>query len=866
MKKRWYRNSGIKSLLVFLAIITLTAAFVCGEATAWLLRNGIWVGDSTKYIDSKSFADEVFMRSHTILNSIKQAELLEESNEDQIVDLGELVADSTDSDNNISSNNNTTGISYRLGDLCKWSQGSWDTAANVLICRKPDGSDYYMYYKDLASQIKSGELQFKFAEEYTEDGESANEFGQDGILAVLSNRDFLQDDYYGEDGIQGAGAESVVDKNGEVIYTNVWNYASSGDNGEALVEEYAPEGADSILDLVNSGKYEGDISSAYQLLYKALVHCSDAVGAENIIDSYKKGNTNLSYLFVNNESHKVYSNIKGMTMSGYRSYLKDLVSKSDPYMVLYPDMQDCEFNIFNTADQSVSNWKNMVENTADMESDYVFAVSVDPDFPVSDQLAVDQSKHDKYYPWLIPCMAVTGGMLLLFLFFLVVLTMGAGRNNKDEEIHLNILDRIYTEIAAFGIFMTGVLGYVLCGQLVGSSEREIWNLFWMALAGFWLAVWFLIGWLSLVRRIKARSLWRDSVLRHLLILCKKILRWFGRTGEMFSQNLGSRIKMILLFGVFVFVEFLLHGIGLAGGSPLAIVFLMLLDGVVLYGLLRKAWGRELILNGLKRITDGELQYKIPTEKLTGEQQQMAEYINHIGEGLDAAVENSVKNERMKTELITNVSHDLKTPLTSIINYVDLLKRENPQDPKIQNYIAVLEEKAQRLKTLTEDVVEASKASTGNISLEMTELNFVELIHQVVGEFEEKFQEKNLTIVVHFDEEEAMICADGRRLWRVLENVFGNVTKYAMENTRVYAEVNINPPEVQFSLKNISAQPLNITAEELTERFVRGDVSRNTEGSGLGLSIAQSLTELQGGEFKVYMDGDLFKVTIIFKMK
>ena len=226
----------------------------------------------------------------------------------------------------------------------------------------------------------------------------------------------------------------------------------------------------------------------------------------------------------------------------------------------------------------------------------------------------------------------------------------------------------------------------------------------------------------------------------------------------------------------------------------------------------------------------------------------------------------MKNERMKTELITNVSHDLKTPLTSIINYVDLLKRENPQDPKIQNYIAVLEDKAQRLKTLTEDVVEASKASTGNISLEMTELNFVELIHQVVGEFEEKKKKKNLTMVIHFDEEEAMICADGRRLWRVLDNVFGNVVKYAMENTRVYAEVNISRPEVQFSLKNISAQPLNITAEELTERFVRGDGSRNTEGSGLGLSIAQSLTELQGGEFKVYVDGDLFKVTIIFKMK
>ena len=164
------------------------------------------------------------------------------------------------------------------------------------------------------------------------------------------------------------------------------------------------------------------------------------------------------------------------------------------------------------------------------------------------------------------------------------------------------------------------------------------------------------------------------------------------------------------------------------------------------------------------------------------------------------------------------------------------------------------------------MVEASKASTGNISLEMADLNFVELVHQVIGEFEEKFQEKNLTLMMHFEEDEAIICADGRRLWRVLENVFGNVAKYAMENTRVYAEMKVEKPTVKFSLKNISAQPLNISADELTERFIRGDVSRNTEGSGLGLSIAKSLTELQGGEFRLYLDGDLFKVTIVFQVK
>ena len=218
---------------------------------------------------------------------------------------------------------------------------------------------------------------------------------------------------------------------------------------------------------------------------------------------------------------------------------------------------------------------------------------------------------------------------------------------------------------------------------------------------------------------------------------------------------------------------------------------------------------------------------------------------------------------MKTELITNVSHDIKTPLTSIINYIDLLKRENLTDPKIVGYLEVLDAKAQRLKILTEDVVEASKASTGNITLEMTNLNLVEMLHQVIGEFQEKMEAKNLKLMVNLPDESVMIYADGRRMWRVLANIFNNTAKYAMEGTRVYIDLKKNGEKVCFSMKNISAEPLNISAEQLTERFIRGDSSRSTEGSGLGLSIAQSLTELQKGEFQVYLDGDLFKVMIVF---
>lgn len=337
--------------------------------------------------------------------------------------------------------------------------------------------------------------------------------------------------------------------------------------------------------------------------------------------------------------------------------------------------------------------------------------------------------------------------------------------------------------------------------------------------------------------------------------------------EFFSRNTISRIRMLLALGIFLFLEFFLSIlVSASDGWFVIFLLLFLLDLGALFFVYKTALGRELLLDGLKRITDGELSYKIPKEKLHGDQKTMAQYINRIGDGLDAAVEKSLKDERLKTELITNVSHDLKTPLTSIINYVDLLKRKNFTDPEVLKYLEVLDAKAHRLKSLTEDVVEASKASTGNLTLEMTDINFVEMLYQVMGEFEERLADRHLTLMTHFPDTPAMISADGRRMWRILENLFGNILKYAMENTRVYAEVLLKHDQVIFTLKNISAQPLNIPAEELTERFIRGDVARNTEGSGLGLSIAQSLTQLQGGTFELYLDGDLFKVCLKFPQK
>ncbi len=285
-------------------------------------------------------------------------------------------------------------------------------------------------------------------------------------------------------------------------------------------------------------------------------------------------------------------------------------------------------------------------------------------------------------------------------------------------------------------------------------------------------------------------------------------------------------------------------------------------------LIKWAVEKDRIKKGIQKIASGDLEYQIPCEKMSSENRQMAELVNNIGNGLNRAVEAGIKSERLKTDLITNVSHDIKTPLTSIINYVDLLKRENFDDPKIQGYLEILEAKSQRLKTLTEDVVEASKVSSGNITLEMMDVNLVEMTNQTIGEFSEKMEAKKLTVVAALPEEPAIIHVDGRRMWRVLENIFNNAAKYAMPGTRIYVDLKVKEAEegkktVLFSMKNMSENPLNINADELTERFIRGDISRSTEGSGLGLSIAKNLTEMQGGTFTVYVDGDLFKVMIEF---
>lgn len=340
-----------------------------------------------------------------------------------------------------------------------------------------------------------------------------------------------------------------------------------------------------------------------------------------------------------------------------------------------------------------------------------------------------------------------------------------------------------------------------------------------------------------------------------------LLRFLWNMALVILNHAGIVMRVSICFVSYLLLQNLLWV--LSGKGVLSVAMLAGVNLVVLAVLVTDGMQRQKLLTAIQEINSEEGNTRISESGLFAINRQMAAAVNDLGDGLRHALQEQMKSERMKADLITNVSHDLKTPLTSIINYVDLLKREELHNEKANGYLEVLDQKSQRLKQLTEDLVEASRASSGNVVLDIRRIDVKELLMQTSGEFVERFEARGLQLVENFPQNPQYVDADGRRLWRIIENLFRNVEKYAMPHTRVYLDLINDGDRVAFSLKNISENPLNISPEELTERFTRGDESRSTEGSGLGLSIAKDLTEIQQGTFEIYLDGDLFKVTVSF---
>ena len=361
---------------------------------------------------------------------------------------------------------------------------------------------------------------------------------------------------------------------------------------------------------------------------------------------------------------------------------------------------------------------------------------------------------------------------------------------------------------------------------------------------------------------KAGVWWKNMVICKVLQLILQAVRFCVKAVKAVLHNLPALLTAGMGLIAFFIIELLFLAIF---GGEYSIVFLWLIEKVLVIPLvLYIALAIHKLLKGSEALVEGDLSAKVDTKYLVGSFKEQGDNLNSIAQGLNVVVEERMKSERLKTELITNVSHDIKTPLTSIINYADLIVEEPTENGKITEYAEVLKRQSARLKKLIEDLMEASKASTGNIEVNMMPCEVGVLLTQTMGEYEQRLSELGLELIARQPEQPVRIMADGKLLWRVFDNLLNNICKYAMRGTRVYLAVEDQGDVAAIAFKNISRYPLDVSAEELKERFVRGDKSRHTEGNGLGLSITQSLTQLQGGRLELTVDGDFFKVVLFFQ--
>lgn len=869
---KWYRKTGVKAIVLIVAI--LSGAMLITNLLSLMNLAGstdlpsLWTMSQQPFEESQEFNYMVENYMDDVLTQIRLENLFETDgmmNRNKEIDVMEY------SKNDTANGENVSGIAYSLEELINWGE-DFDSAESdnyaknsVIVCQKPEGTYEYYYTSDFMTRVESGVFDI-----IMQDGSDV-----DGFLQELQNGKYTSSGFYNFD---------IVDMEGNILYTDCWNF------GSALIEKYAPQGAENLLQVVNnSPRLNGKLSVIYDDLAYTLGNIySDYQNYQMGFEHLEEGNTNFTYIYANNDTKKVVTN-----KTSYENYaeleknVQNLISEKDvKYMVIYPKLKD--FNSNMNVSKS-DKWEKLRSYSSEKKWNSVFAVAVDTTYTIQDQFYQNKVAYDNNIPYFKGTTWLLVLSIILFLGATIWLTLEAGRTAEDEELHLNGFDHWKTEIAAVLIVLIWIVGsyigihfwngniytmindiptylkdggtyfeyYYARGMDVSSAymsaslylpSLSIAELAEIYFYGVFTLGCFFMGYVSLIKRIKGRNLWKNSLLRVIVRFIYKIY-----------DNRKKTTKTVLLLCGF----FLVQGIAVLFRNGVTMLLVLLADVGVFYVVLNGLLLKEKLKKGIEEIALGNMEYQIPLQGLRGENLKLAEMINGIANGFHMAVEEAMKNERLKTDLITNVSHDIKTPLTSIINYVAILKQSDIADPKIQGYLDILEAKAQRLKTLTEDVVEASKVSSGNISLEYMDVDLVEMIQQTEGEMAEKFEARNLKMIVNLPAEPAVVHVDGRRMWRVLENIFGNAAKYAMPGTRVYADLKLEEDTVDLSLKNVSEHQLNISADELTERFIRGDLSRSSEGSGLGLSIAQSLTTMQGGTFNLYLNGDLFRVNIRF---
>ena len=565
------------------------------------------------------------------------------------------------------------------------------------------------------------------------------------------------------------------------------------------------------------------------------------------------------YLLVNEEAKIAYTNIQQTSKTNTIEKLKQEIISNNKYWSI--SNNQIQTNIERLSEENIVRNEDLQKiSEFSMNKQYYTAfdetvqnIDSSSDITLNRALYNQTKSLYKYSYSTLIISIIIGSIELIYLIY----SLGYVKNK--EEIYLSWLDKIPLEILFFGyclLFFVEAALLVMCLSVISVDVNLCVML--IMLVGYFSVLSALYGAGTLLKRIKAHTFFKNSITYRIL---KWLIQKYKNVKNIISSNKNLGGKIALYFIGIVTVSILIGLIFKEFGILLDIVFWIW----CYYKIMKEVDKFKQIHDATEKIYKGDTNIKLDESLYTGVLKELAIYINDIAGGFSNAIKESLKSERLKTELITNVSHDIKTPLTSIINYVNLLKQENIQNEKAKEYIEVLDNKSQRLKKLIEDLVEASKASSGNIKINKELLNVKELLNQVTGEFEDKFNSRGLNIISKLPEKTVYIKADSRYLYRVLENIYSNVAKYAEENTRVYIDCILEEENtVAIYVKNISKDELNISADELMQRFVRGDKSRNTEGSGLGLSIAKSLTELQDGTFNIYLDGDLFKVAIKFK--
>ena len=601
-----------------------------------------------------------------------------------------------------------------------------------------------------------------------------------------------------------------------------------------------------------SYEFFDDISRYTAILEKININTDIAYDVQEDVDiGNNKGRiyylteySDIDFLFVNPEQSIAVTNLEHTMNTDTIEEIKGYIKNSEVYWNV--EEGNVDTNIENLKIENIKYKTQYKEIEALKQNMYTSLNSDDSYYTHYMEIKLVYDVAKELYKVSVPLIIISG---IILIFGVISVIAGIGRSEKNNKINLNWYDKVPLEIVTILYFLGILLNVAIVADL--SYSGILYSIIICIIDFILFYIFSIITLETIVKRIKTKTLLKSTLI---YFICHEIKKTY--------TNRKVTTKVILLFLAFSIILFTL--VALAMDSAFFVLILIGYLFAVLWFLIQAAIKFNKVREAVKSIYEGNTNIRLNETEMKGVLKELTIYINDIAGGLSNAINQSLKSERLKTELITNVSHDIKTPLTSIINYVDLLKKEKMPNEKCTEYLMILENKSQRLKKLTEDLIEASKASSGNIKLNIERINVIELVKQISGEFEDRFKAKGLEEILTLPEEEIFINADGRYMYRVLENIYSNAAKYALENTRVYMDIIPKQKTVVIQMKNVSKEKLNISVDELMQRFVRGEASRNTEGSGLGLSIANSLTELQGGKFHIYLDGDLFKVTIGFE--